>query len=98
MWKPSVIVPVSLRFNGGMRMLHNKVIGALFLSLVLALGTNVLIQAGSVDTRVADAAMNGDLAGLRSLLKQGVDVNAAQGDGMTALHWAVFKDNVDMVK
>ena len=27
-------------------------------------------------------------AAVRALLKQGVDVNAAQGDGMTALHWA----------
>ncbi len=37
---------------------------------------------------VADAAMRGDLAAVEALLKQGSDVNAAQGDGMTALHWA----------
>ena len=79
-------------------MLHNKVIAALFLCMVLALGTNMLIQAGAVEARVADAAMNGDLTAVRNLLKQGADVNAAQGDGMTALHWAVFKDNADMAK
>jgi ankyrin repeat protein len=79
-------------------MLKNKVIAALFLCLVLALGANALIQAGAVESRVADAAMNGDLTVVRNLLKQGADVNAAQGDGMTALHWAVFKDNADMVK
>ena len=32
--------------------------------------------------------MRGDAAAVRALLKQGADVNAAQGDGMTALHWA----------
>ncbi|MGE0815953.1 MAG: ankyrin repeat domain-containing protein [Vicinamibacterales bacterium] len=37
---------------------------------------------------VADAAMRRDAAGVRALLHQGADVNAAQGDGMTALHWA----------
>ena len=38
--------------------------------------------------RVADAAMRGDVAAVRTLLQQGADVNAPQGDGMTALHWA----------
>ena len=32
--------------------------------------------------------MAGDRDAVRALLKQGADVNAAQGDGMTALHWA----------
>ena len=38
--------------------------------------------------RIADAAMHGDAAAVRLLLRQGTDVNAAEGDGMTALHWA----------
>jgi ankyrin repeat protein len=37
---------------------------------------------------VAEAAKAGDAAAVKALLKQGADVNAAQGDGMTALHWA----------
>ena len=37
---------------------------------------------------VATAAMKGDKEAVRKLLKDGADVNAAQGDGMTALHWA----------
>ncbi len=37
---------------------------------------------------VADAAMRGDVAAVRALVLKGGDVNAAQGDGMTALHWA----------
>ncbi len=40
------------------------------------------------DSPVADAAMSGDVDAVRELLREGADVNAAQGDGMTALHWA----------
>lgn len=39
---------------------------------------------------VADAAMRGDLAAVRALVQQGGSVHAAQGDGMTALHWAAW--------
>ena len=45
---------------------------------------------------VADAAMNGDAAGVRRLVQQGANVNAAQGDGMTALHWAARRGNTEM--
>jgi ankyrin repeat protein len=36
---------------------------------------------------VADAVMRQDLESVRALLAGGADVNAPQGDGMTALHW-----------
>src|SRR3954471_2903712 len=49
-------------------------------------------------TRIADAAMNGDGAQVRALLTGGEDVNAAQGDGMTALHWASRRGDLDVVK
>jgi ankyrin repeat protein len=39
---------------------------------------------------VPAAAASGDVAAVRTLLKSGADVNAAQGDGMTALHWAAL--------
>ena len=45
---------------------------------------------------VADAAMNGDAAAVKRLLQQGANVNVAQGDGMTALHWAARRGNVEM--
>jgi ankyrin repeat protein len=35
---------------------------------------------------------------LRSLLEHGADVNAAQGDGMTALHWAAVNEDLDVAK
>jgi ankyrin repeat protein len=43
---------------------------------------------------VAEAAMKGDLDGVRSLLRDGADVNAAQGDGMTGLHWAALNGDL----
>jgi ankyrin repeat protein len=45
---------------------------------------------------VADAVMNGNQASLRTLLQQKADVNAAQVDGATALHWAVYRDQADV--
>ena len=45
---------------------------------------------------VADAARQGDREAVRALLKQGGDVNAAQGDGMTALHWAASNNDVEL--
>jgi uncharacterized protein len=43
---------------------------------------------GAAAGTVPDAAMTGDVATVRALLKSGADVNAAQGDGVTGLHWA----------
>ena len=51
---------------------------------------------GGPDAPVADAAMRGDLEAVRSLLSAGEDVNAARGDGMTALHWAAMKGRPDV--
>jgi ankyrin repeat protein len=47
---------------------------------------------------IADAVMNGDKAALRTLVKQKADVNAAQVDGATALHWAIYRDDADTVE
>src|ERR1017187_4696649 len=62
-------------------------------AFILGLSMAVLLSAAGTDTRLADAAMRGDKVGVRSLLKQKVDVNVPQGDGATALHWAAFQDD-----
>ncbi|HKK92461.1 MAG TPA: ankyrin repeat domain-containing protein [Longimicrobiales bacterium] len=51
-----------------------------------------------VDAPVADAAQTGDVDQVRTLLRQGEDVNASQGDGMTALHWAAYQGNLEMIE
>src|SRR5579864_3501766 len=49
-------------------------------------------------TLIADAAERRDTAVVRALLQQQVDVNASQGDGMTALHWAARWDDPEMAR
>ena len=46
---------------------------------------------------VAEAAAAGDIAAVRRLLKEGSDVNAAMGDGTTALHHAAMRGDAEMV-
>jgi uncharacterized protein len=46
---------------------------------------------------IVDAAMNGDLKTVRALVRQAVDINATQPDGMTALHWAVERRDLPMM-
>jgi len=45
---------------------------------------------------LADAVERGDTAAVSTLLKKGADVNAAQGDGMTALHWAAMNGDAPL--
>ena len=42
-----------------------------------------------------DAAKNVDREAVRSLLKQGANVNATQADGTTALHWSSYRDDLE---
>ena len=55
-------------------------------------GIAVLLLFGTAsraaDVPLVEAAKNRNLAAVRALLDQNVDVNAAQGDGATALAWA----------
>src|SRR3954452_10125503 len=45
-----------------------------------------------------EAAMNGNREAVKALLKEGADVNTTQADGMTALHWAAQKGDVELAK
>ena len=79
-------------------MLHRNVIGAVGFGLAGAICTTFMFLGAVGDTRVADAAMHDDKGTVRDLLKQAVDVNAAQGDGMTALHWAALNGDAELVQ
>lgn len=62
--------------------------------------TVVSAAAHAAIPNAADAAQQKDREALRALIKQRADVNAAQPDGTTALHWAAhWNDNelVDML-
>ena len=41
--------------------------------------------------------MQGDRAAVLALIKQGANVNAPQGDGVTALHWAARRGDAELV-
>src|SRR3954471_6864635 len=69
------------------RILRFSTLGALALTAVLN---------AAASAPVADAAMQGNKDAVRLLLKQAADVNAAQGDGMTALHWAAVKGDAEL--
>jgi len=55
----------------------------------------VVAHAGATDA--ADAAQKKDLSALRALVQRKADVNTAQPDGTTALHWAVVWNNEEAV-
>src|SRR5580765_291099 len=74
-----------------------KLIRIVQISALGALALSVMLHAAP-SASVADAAMQGNRDAVRSLLKQAADVNAAQGDGMTALHWAAMKDDAELVQ
>ena len=69
--------------------------GTLGLLAALAFLTSPALAADR-DTRLADAAMNRDVAAVRALLQQkNVDVNAPGRDGTPALHWTVRVDDLE---
>jgi uncharacterized protein len=51
----------------------------------------------AASSELADAVMKGNKDAVRALLQRKADVNAAQVDGTTALHWAVRADDLDTV-
>jgi uncharacterized protein len=71
------------------RRLLTNVVVALFLGATLS---------ATQTSPLADAAMKGDKNAIKELLKQGVDVGAPQGDGMTALHWAAERGDAEMAQ
>ena len=68
------------------------------LVLVIALVLTAALGAQQQVSPVADAAMRGDKTAIATLIKQGLDVGAAQGDGMTALHWAAERGDAEMTE
>jgi uncharacterized protein len=50
------------------------------------------------DSRLADLIEAGRVAAAIELIEAGVDVNAAQRDGTTPLHWAAYRVDVDLTR
>jgi len=73
-----------------------RVICKLGIGSVIAIALTAWLHAASAP--VADAAMARDREAVKTLLKNGADVNAAQGDGMTALHWAARNGDAELTQ
>jgi ankyrin repeat protein len=80
--------------------MHPKRVGTgVWASLMLSAVALGAAAGGDVSpARLADAVMRADRETVRALLKQKVDVNTAQPDGMTALHWAARQDDLETAR
>ena len=63
----------------------------------IAFSARRALAAAGADLRLIEAVEARDMALAQSLLRERVDVNTRQGDGATALHWAVFLDDGNAV-
>jgi uncharacterized protein len=72
-------------------MRFNNAIAAL---VTIAAPVLYLTALNGANAPIADAAMRGDLAAVRTLLQQKADVNLAQPDGATALQWAAYRNDL----
>src|SRR5262245_35770511 len=62
----------------------------------------LLVSAAAAQAAVAkvpliEAVKAGDVATVKALIAKKVDINAAEPDGTTALHWAAFLDDATVV-
>jgi len=65
----------------------------------LAVPVLVVCSAGVAagqEVPLVDAARKADIAAVRALVRQRVDINGPGSDGATALHWAVHNDNLEL--
>src|SRR4051812_673631 len=66
------------------------------------IGCFVAVAAGATlfaaaDAPLANAVQKMDRTSIRYLLERKSAVNVAQPDGMTALHWAAYQDDLELV-
>ena len=62
------------------------------MTFLLSLALSISVAA----VPLVQAAKQRDLAAVRSLLKQRADVNTAEADGTTALHWAAYHGDLEI--
>ena len=74
-------------------------VALLAIPLASAVGTpaNAREAPAARDAGLLEAVRTGDAASVEALLAGGVDVNEAGADGTTALHWAVYREDVPTV-
>lgn len=61
---------------------------------IVSLLSMASLGAAGREVPLVEAVKKADTVAVRALLQQRVDVNAAEADGTTALHWAAERDNI----
>ena len=87
------VVVSAFRRTGEVRLKADPTI----IALVICAGLAGAVAAAA-DTRLLDAVKRQDRTAVAALLKERIDVNAAQPDGTTALHWAAYRDDAATVE
>jgi len=81
--------------------MRTRVFGGTLAGVAGALLLGTLLSASGMQAgkgAIADAAQRGDREAVKALLKDAADVNGAQGDGMTGLHWAAMKGDAELTQ
>jgi len=78
-------------------MKQNYIARALAAAFITVLGATTNAQ-NTNDQSFLELASKGEVAAALQILGSVTDVNQAQADGTTALHWAVYYHDVDLVK
>src|SRR5262245_27884497 len=66
--------------------------------VLLALAGVASLEAAGNNIRLIDAVKQGNRASVRALIAAHADVNGAEADGMTALHYAVQSQDIAMAR
>ncbi|MBQ01887.1 MAG: hypothetical protein CL477_14550 [Acidobacteria bacterium] len=77
------------------RMLRVTLVALVTLLLVPIIGLSTV--AAAADVPLIEAVRGHDQPAVRDLLQRGADVNTREGDGATALHWAVHLNDAETV-
>lgn len=75
-----------------------RFVTALYFALFVGVSAVPQISSAQSDQSLIAAARAEDVNQLKALLNTNIDVNQQQGDGATALHWAVHRDNQEITK
>lgn len=80
-----------------MAMRHGTRLGG-WLGSALLLGLSLAAGAAGREVSLVEAVKSGNTAAARALLAKKADVNVAEADGTTALHWAAELDDLQMAE